>query len=166
MIPEDFGNPWMANLTEIGAPDAVPWWPPAPGWYAVVVVVIIVLLRGVWLLIRRWRANAYRRDAMQELRSLDVDNSQGMASMLTMLPDLLKRVALTAFPRIEVAALSGPTWHQFLDRTMHEKRFTGEVGETLDRVAYVPDTDVPSQDGQRLLAAAARWIVRHRAGVD
>jgi hypothetical protein len=34
-LPEDFGNPWMANLEEIELPEPVPFTFETPGWYLV-----------------------------------------------------------------------------------------------------------------------------------
>lgn len=165
---ESFGNPWMANLKELGPPEAVPWWPPAPGWYALAALLVLVIL---WVLSRalsRWRENAYRRQALIELERLERASAEGGASALAGLPALLKRTALAAYPRIEVAALHGEVWHEFLDgglapRSAGERAtFVGGVGRSLDTVAYDPDPRLSTEEARRLLENARRWLRGHR----
>ena len=48
----------LDRLHDIALPPSVPWWPPAPGWYAVMVIAAIGLLALLILAARRWLANA------------------------------------------------------------------------------------------------------------
>ena len=166
MAPDDFGNPWMANLTEIGSPEPIPWWPPAPGWYVLAGVLASGLLWIVWRLVRRWRANAYRREA---LARLDVVEKRALAAeshrtALTELPVLLKQTALAAYPRAPVASLTGVEWLGFLDGTLGDTGFTRGPGRSLISLAYAPSAplDFGDEETVALLALSRRWIQRHR----
>jgi len=152
----------MANLTEIGAPDPVPLWPPAPGWYVVGGVLVLVAIRICLALIRHRRANRYRRDALELVHQLAVAFNRDPTTQLAPLPGVLKRAALVAFPRTDVAALSGAGWHHFLDQTIGEKLFADEAGATLDAVSYDPRAEVSEDAALGLLSAAERWLRRHR----
>ena len=87
----------------------------------------------------RHQRNAYRRAALQELATADA----GAISAI------LKRTALAAFPREQVASLSGAEWLAFLDRT-GGTRFAASDLEAL--------TYGGAGDGVALAAEARRWI--------
>ncbi len=156
------------NLHEIVAPPPVPWWPPAPGWYAVLAVALVLLGWAGLVLARRHRANRYRREALRGLAGLEAMAANGTGvggEALPGLPLLLKRTALTAFPRRSVAALSGAAWHRFLDESADMQVFTDGLGPILDRISYDPSagSTLDRDETRRLFAAARRWLKRHRA---
>ena len=82
----------LENLHGIMEPEAVSlWWPLAPGWWVLIVIVTLASAIAVWRGVRTYRRNAYRRAALAEIDAADGD--------LQILPALLKRVALSAYPR-------------------------------------------------------------------
>ena len=66
------------------------------------------------------------------------------------------RTALAAFPRADVATLSGAAWAGFLERT------GGRFGALAPALAEAPYHAV-AVDGPAALAAARHWIRRHHA---
>jgi hypothetical protein len=170
-IPEDFGNPWMANLQEIGLPEPVAWTPQAPGWYVLAALLLSAILWGTWRLYRRWRADAYRRTALGELQELErlAADASRRAEAVAALPVLLKRTALAAYPRAEVAQLSGAAWLGFLDGTLGSNEFSQGPGKLLPEISYQgPVALRATEEGEvrNLLALARRWVHRHRARED
>lgn len=148
----------LQNLHDIVVPGPVAWWPPAPGWYVVILIAagaLLVLLRNGWL---HWRRNRYRGEALRELARI------GRGGDLHEIPVLLKRAALSAWPREQVAGLVGADWHRFLDESANTDRFASDVGAVLDRLAYVPGSDQsPSErEAAAVLEAARFWLKRHR----
>lgn len=153
----------LENLHDIVVPPAVSWWPLAPGWYALAAVVGIL---GLWGLLRLWRRrqrNRYRVLALAELASIRAEEPD--AEILgSYLMALLKRTALAAYPRAEVAATSGKAWWQYLDECDVEARFAPGPGASLERLAYrggrggewAPD------DFEKTVAAVEGWIRHHR----
>ncbi len=157
-MPEEFGNPWMTNLVQVSAPEAVPWWPPAPGWFVLAGLVVAGLMWLGWRMLRRWRANAYRRQAV---RLIDQIADRGA---LDELPEILKRTALSAYPRADVASLSGDVWLGFLDGTLGATDFTSGPGRPLADRAFAVDgiSSLSEGDRRELLDLARRWIKGHR----
>jgi hypothetical protein len=149
----------LQNLNEIVLPAPVPWWPPAPGWYLLAGFLLLLLMFLAVRWRRRWLRNAYRRRALAELAAMREDESE-----LRELPALLKRTALAAWPRQDVAGLSGTDWHEFLDASGGEGRFRDGAGLILDRLSYGA-AEAPLPDVARrlqLLEAAECWLRRHR----
>lgn len=148
----------LAALRPLREPDAIGWWPPAPGWWllAALVLITIVALLCWWL--RRRRREAYRRQALLALAqvrqaySRDSDELACLASINA----LLKSVALQAFPRRDVASMSGETWRRFLNDNLGEQLFDPAL---LD-AQYRPQ--LPGDAVNRQFAAAQQWIARHR----
>lgn len=154
-LPEEFGNPWMANLEEITPPEPIAFTPQTIGWYLLVGALGIALGWVAWRLWKRWRANAYRRFALAELAEIESPRE---------VPELLKRVAMVAYSRAEVAELSNQAWLGFLDGTLGTKEFTRGVGHLLPELAYDPGSlsRISAGDKQKLLSLARRWIRKHR----
>ncbi len=90
----------------------VSWWPLAPGWWVVLIVTAILTIAMVFRAWGKWQANAYRRAALRELAA---------ANSVSQIAEILKRTALCANPRVEVAALSGGPWCNWLGQTAGTK---------------------------------------------
>lgn len=155
----------LQNLHDIVVPADVAWWPLAPGWYVVAGVVIVALAYFVYRKLRQVRKNRYRVLALQELAEI----RQGSKTVaMSQIPVLLKRAALSTWPREEVAALNGADWHRFLDRTAATNRFSSGAGEVLDSLAYGGAEAVAAGDGkldgklEGAIEAAEFWLNHHR----
>ena len=154
----------LQNLNDIVVPAAVPWWPVAPGWHVLAGLVLLLLLLFAYRVIRDRRRNRYRRLALQAITDI---RRQADVAALEQLPIVLKRAALSAWPRGDVAALSGAEWHRFLDRTAATDLFSSGAGMLLDQLAYGGGKDwLPRDPGMdRVLEAAEFWLRRHRTDI-
>jgi hypothetical protein len=141
----------LDRLHDIVLPPAVPWWPPAPGWYVVLgialVLAVVLAYRG-W---RRWRANAYRRAALRELAA--VDDAAGVAG-------LLRRTALATTPRAVIAEKTGAAWLDWLAAQCREV-MPSAVRDQLTAGVY--GRHEPTDDLRALRDYAAHWIKRHQS---
>jgi hypothetical protein len=148
----------LEDLHDIVLADPVSWWPPAPGWYVVSAVAVGLAIHFAIRALRRYRRNAYRRDALAMLHHASDDPS----SLISKVAVLLKRTALSAFPREQVASLTGEAWLDFLDRTGATKSFSQGAGRVLGGGQYGVD---PLNESERaeLVRAAGSWIRSHRA---
>ena len=143
--------PSLDRLHDLAVPPDIPWWPPAPGWYAVLVLLGIALLWGTRAAWKRWRADAYRRAALREL-----DGARDAAAIA----EILRRTALAAAPRQVVAGMTGTDWLQWLEQRSPAPVSPG-VRDLLTTGVYGrPDT---SPDTTELRRFTATWIRRHRA---
>lgn len=149
----------LANLNDIVMLPAPSWWPPAPGWYMLAALLFIAL---VWSGYRHWavyRCNRYRRAALAELAGIEMEPGHyGFDS----LPVLLKRTALHAYSREQIASLSGNEWREFLNLHCDAQPFSEETWARLDSMAYRSD-DTGVTDLEPLIRSIRLWIKRHRA---
>lgn len=159
------GNPTVFNqqdplaaLRDIHVPEGIETWPPAPGWWMLAALALILLAgTAVWFY-RRWRQNRYRREALGELKRIFEAYGNDPQAYLLEYATLLKRVALTRYPRERVAGLTGERWTRFLDDTAGTNEFTMGAGQALIEGAYAPAADA---DVVRLQEIGEHWIRQH-----
>jgi hypothetical protein len=160
----------LENLFDLVMPSPVPWWPPAPGWFVVSGVVLVLAVWTAWHAWKRWRAAAYRRAALAEWQQLRTQAANPGLREVTLrhLPELVKRTAIAAFPRAEVASLSSMEWLRFLDRTGHTDAFTRGRGQLLAELAYDPRAIVriDTTAVEELFSVVRRWIGRHSVSAE
>lgn len=132
----------LALLREIVVPDPPAFWPPAPGFWVLLGSVILVALLVAW----QWRVdrnrNAYRKAGLSLLNGAKKAHDVSV---------VLKRVALAAFPRDQVASLYGDDWAAFLHRTCPRSSFSALIAA---------DANAPPH--QELVDLASTWIRHHR----
>jgi len=104
-------------LRDIHLPEPVSWWPPAPGWW-LLAGLLILLATSVLLMLRWHRRGRLGRSARSALERVfgDYRHHGDPQRLLRELSVLLRRIALSYFPRTQVASLSGEAWLEFLDR--------------------------------------------------
>jgi hypothetical protein len=153
-------DPEQIPLRDLHVPEAVGWWPLAPGWWVLIALIAIgmlLLLRRAWI---RWRHNAPRRIALQELARLEGSYREAPNPVLlaTRLSELLRRTMLAYAPRKEVAGLTGPEWLAWLDRGLDEKPFSEGPGRSLKELPYRRADSVSGVDVDGLLDAVRRRL--------
>jgi hypothetical protein len=157
----------LENLVDIVVPPPADLWPPAPGWPVLAVLAAAAALGCGWRWSRRWRADAYRREALGALRRLaeELDGDETRPRAVRGMATLLKRTALAAWPRREVAGLTGEPWLSFLQRTYAGSPFPSVPLRRLAGLAHAPDREIrraSGEDVRKMAAAVEDWIRRHR----
>ena len=143
-------------LRDLHLPDAIGWWPLAPGWWGVIALLVLVLGYTLWRAYRRWRFNGPRRYAMRELARYEHEYlvHRDPVTLGKQLSELLRRGMLAYAPREEVAGLTGSEWLAWLDRGMPLPYFHTEGGKSLMNLPYRdPEGDLSDIDVSALLAA-------------
>jgi predicted negative regulator of RcsB-dependent stress response len=148
----------LALMHDLVVPDPVPWLPQTPGWWIVLGWLVAVVILAAWQIVRRRRRNRYRRDALAELKTIvsqpDIDSAQAAQRIAA----VLKRTALAAYPRADVASLYGADWARFLTESAGNDAQIANAAEDLAAAAYRPGADP-----HKLSRPARRWIRLHRA---
>ena len=146
----------LDRLEPLPEPPVVSFWPQTEAWLWVGLVGLALAAWFVRYALIRRRANAYRHAALREI-ALATRSPANLA-------EILRRTALVAYPRVEVAGLYGDDWLKFLDRTGHGSDFREGVGRAFADAPY-SDTEQGAESKQ-LAALAARWVRRHRNHVE
>jgi len=157
----------LSQLRDIHMPEPTSWWPLAPGWW-ILLGILLLVLTGFWLLHRYRQRNAWRRDALARLAVLqgqhqsEACQSQQLVSELSV---ILRRVAVSRFPREESASLSGEEWLAFLEQQCRkETSFQSEVGRLLIVAPYALATSITSDEMNSLFELCRDWISKLPAG--
>ena len=118
----------LAQLRDIHLPEAIGWWPIAPGWYILAVLLIMMVSALVFFLRRHYLQGRVKRQALREWVMYHQEYQQEQHSQISAakLSELLKRVALMYFPRNEVASLQGDAWIVFLNQTSKQLDFNAK----------------------------------------
>ena len=125
-------DPASLPLRDIHLPDAVSWWPLAPGWWIVIALTILLLIYLYWILFKRKKPIKPVSDiALEEFRQIqrDFDQHKNKSQLAKDLSEFLRRVCLSLFPRTDAAGLLGDEWLGFLDQVLDEPEFMQAVQE-------------------------------------
>ena len=165
---DSFGNYLIHGIDEIILPDAVSWWPTAPGWKVLAIIIVILLLFICVRWMKRWWRNRYRREALRQLMQVQQHAGKQLQEVVAVLPYYLKVTALQAYPRQDVASLSGEHWLAFLDKQYSGAVFSDGIGRKLLAVAYLPQEQwqLSERDSEALISMSRLWISKHREAAD
>lgn len=152
----------LAGLIAAPLPPSISVWPQTWGSRLVIAVAVMLLAVSLWRLIGRYRANAYRRAASRELAAIAQEAANGLrgADAINAVALLVRRTALVAFPRQEIATLSGLRWLAFLDQSFDGEGFVAGPGVVMSIAPYDP-CRVAAADATPLIALVRRWIWAH-----
>lgn len=119
------------------------------GWAVLAALLLAALAYALWRWRRHYRANAYRRAALRMLSGAGDDPAR--------IAEILRRTALAAYPRDQVASLFGSDWLGFLDRQIGGEAFRNGPGRAIASAPYRP-----TPPDAQLTRLAETWIRRHR----
>lgn len=149
-------DPTQLPLRDLHLPEAIGWWPLAPGWWLLIAFALVAL---GWLTLRAWRKrqfNAPRRYAIRALETVEAEylENRNPVALGQQVSSLLRRGMLAYAPRHEVAGLTGESWLEWLDRGLPVPYFHTEGGKSLLQLPYRdPEGDFSDVDISALLAA-------------
>jgi hypothetical protein len=156
----------LKGLADVVQPEPVAWTPQTWGWAALAALLAALVIWLVVRAVRQHRANRYRIEALADLAALEkkLSDDAGRAAALGAMPALLKRVALAAWPRPDVAALSGQAWIDFLRAHGGRHGFADESARLLADGEYdgAALASMTADDARRAASGLRRWIEGHR----
>jgi hypothetical protein len=131
-------DPEQLPLRELHLPEAIGWWPLAPGWWFLIALAALGLGYLLYKAFLKWRWNAARRMALRELARVQGEYQSGLdaVTLATELSELLRRTMLAYARRDEVAGLTGKRWLQWLDRGLDDAPFSSGSGQVLESLPY------------------------------
>ncbi|MCF6225613.1 MAG: DUF4381 domain-containing protein [Xanthomonadales bacterium] len=157
----------LQNLNDIIMPAEISWWPLASGWYFLLTLLLVL---GIWLVFHlhaNWIKNQYRREALLQLQQLEngIENTANRDTSLRQIPSLLKRTAVSAYPREQVASLTGKQWSDFLNTTLKKPAFNPAASAALEKIAYSGGSlnAINSESVLALINACRYWLQHHQS---
>ena len=158
-LPDVFGNYAIREIVEVLAPESIGWYPATSGWKFLLVLALLVLGRGAWRYWRHWQRNRYRGAALAQLQRFR-DEALAPNVRLSRIAALLKATALQAYPRRDIASLSGDRWLEWLDASAEGTIFSQSSHTLLLDALYRRDSPPQAADIIRLQQESAAWIRR------
>lgn len=156
----------LENLQDIVEPAAISWWPPATGlWILLALLLVWMIAIGLrfWI---RYRRNGYRREAQVLLKQITpgMQPEKTRGSALAEVALLLKRTALSAYSREDVAELSGDEWLAFLDRSGQTQDFSKGTAAIIGKISWQPQAgaNLSDQELNEIISTVQHWINHHR----
>lgn len=148
-------TPALTELRDIHIP-AASWWPPAPGWWALAILLIAAAMFIAW----RRRTRHHRRiinAAIQTLQTIEQQyhRDKDTRQLAENLSSLLRRIAISRYPRHDIAALTGEAWLLWLDRHLAHPGFSQGAGRILITAPYQSN---PQVDADALFDLCRNWI--------
>ena len=155
-------NPLLDQLRPNHLPDPVGLWPVAIGWWILAALALSLVVFALRYIYRRWQKNRYRSAALTQARQAanDYAKHQSVNRLAHECNTLLRRVALQAFDRHQVASLSGVHWSEFLAKSANMPEFIDHSAFSNQR--YNPDAPLCAQNIYEL---TRQWIKKHHASI-
>lgn len=144
-------------LKGLQLPQAVGWWPLAPGWWLLLILLLVLIPLLIFIAVRLWRRNSDKRQAKQLLNAAyhQWQADQNQQQLILQLNTVLKRFCRQRFPA--AVSLSEQRWTDFLTQSAGAHLFTEQQMAALQSGAYRPQP-VPSLDEQNLVKSCQLWL--------
>ena len=149
----------LNNLNDIIVPDAVGFFPLAPGWFIVILLTLALFFHFAFKAYGRYQRTLYKREAMKELESYSTDSRDEILALLT----LAKRVGIAAYGRDQIAKLSGESWWDFMEEYSKVKINKGLRSELSD-LLYDASKQYENTQYITVKEMVTLWIKTHKDG--
>ncbi len=162
-------DPSEIPIRDLHLPEAIGWWPLAPGWWVLIALAAAALFVLLRRLGRAYARGAARRHALRQLEMYSKEYLTHLDGVLfgTQLSELVRRTMLAYAPRSEVAGLTGEEWLAWLDRDLDTPRFKGEAGRKLLEIPYrKPGDDVSAMELRDVVAAVRQRLATPVGGLN
>ena len=146
----------LEGLRDVILPATPSFWPPAVGWWIVMLIVVALCVLTAWLLRKRSRY----KSQLSIVRQADEILNRTPHDAVRNLSVLVRKVAITKFPRREVAGLTGDEWLRFLDRSGNTDQFTQGVGRLLATMPYSSEAEFDVDSLHRLCRTWIETVIR------
>lgn len=148
-------------LRDIHLPEAIGWWPPAPGWW-LLLLFAAVMISGILIYKRIRKRSLLKRTVLAELDTIRRQYQQDhvQAELVQALSALMRRASISFYQRNDTASLTGTQWLQYLDKTAERKDFEHGQGAILATAPYLPANSRIEVNFDELLSLCEDWLRR------
>ena len=147
----------LDKLHDIMLPDAVGFFPLAPGWYIALLLFLSLLFHFAYIRYKRYQADHYRREALSELTTLQQQSNENAIVLLS----LAKRVGISAYGREEIAGLNEDAWWDFMQ--VHSAvQIESDMRSEIQKLLYTQAFDLDDELFDTVLMFVTQWIKTHK----
>lgn len=161
ILRPESGNPAFATLHEVASPEGISWFPQTMGWSFLAFLLFCMALVFIYKQYHKYLADTYRRTAIVILEQLSEEDET-----IRKIPQLLKRTALNAYRREQVAAKTGYEWECWLDEKCKYTHFSTQLSGTLHALSYAPKINLSPSQVVDLKNEVETWIKHHERSHD
>lgn len=146
-------------LRDIHLPDAVSWWPLAPGWWILLAIVVVTVI-GLYLLIRRLTKPVIKKSARAELQQVldDYAEHQDAEKLVQQLSILMRRIGISYLPRHQSAGVTGNSWYECLNGISRNAPLSPQSIELLSSAPYRPGLKIEQSQLDALIEDVRNWV--------
>lgn len=159
-------TPQALDLRDIHLPEAISWWPIAPGWWLLaagllLALLVIIIARKVFL------SRQLKRDIKVELENIkqQFQQTQNKSQLAKSLSILIRRTTISYYPSKNIAGLTGENWLVFLDQTnanaSADIKFESRTGNVLLTAPYQSEDSLADFDSQTFIRLCESWLLSH-----
>lgn len=152
------------QLRGLHQPEAISWWPMAPGWWILLFIVISLIAWCTWLLIRHFQKNRYKKQACSELELAHIQwaKDSNASIYIQSANAILKRALIVAGANTHTVSRTGKDWEEILN-IWAKKPLLEKSVYALSESAYQakPDADI-----EELHRDISYWLRTHKKPVN
>jgi len=151
----------LDHLHDIIVPEAVGYFPLAPGWVVLVLLALALLFHFAIQIYAKYKKSLYRREGLKELESFTEQSQEETVELLS----LAKRVAIAAYGRETIAKLSADSWWDFMEK--HSKvKVSSQLRKNIAKILYDKSYESNHQDYNAIKTFVTLWIKTHKGIKD
>lgn len=124
------------KLQDIHLPADASYWPLALGWWLLLILLLIV----IWLTFKVRKCAKQKQSQTKIITKFDQLferlNADPSNANIAEINTLLRQLAITYYPRTEIASLTGEEWLAFLDKSGSTQAFSQGTGRILIEAPY------------------------------
>lgn len=148
------------ELEPVFEPEPISFTYNTPAWYILGSIILLVAFYILFVQLKKYKKNRYRRDALKLMDSWNIAITSGNAILvLNNIRILLKQLAIFKYGRLEVASLYGSDWLNFLESKGKDTPFSKY--SILIQNDLELDSDIENKTIHELLGISKKWIKSH-----
>jgi len=157
MNPQDL----LSQLRDVRAPIDIGWWPIAPGWWILGIFILVSLVSIIYISVKKYKQNAWRRQAMLDFIHLKKTYLQSPCpSAISEINTLLKRAITCTNHDNTYLSMTGESWAITLANPLstEPKKATILSDEVINLLSFDQYKKSSGQLDQASLNSIEKWI--------
>ena len=139
------------QLQDIHLPESASFWPLAVGWWVLLAMIILIATWIIIKTIKRAKQKRLQRKILAKFTALEKKlKANPSNATVAEINTLLRQLAITYYPRTEIASLTGGDWLHFLDESGNTHDFSRGAGRILIEAPYQSETQLDMQSDHHI----------------